>query len=96
VVLVTVGQDHAVNRPAGLEIGQIGNDDIDAEMLFAGEHHAGVDHDAVVAPAVDHQVHPELAETAESHELQLGRVGQAFLAPPGREGTGSCDQRREL
>jgi hypothetical protein len=35
VVLVSVGEHHAVQLAAGLEIGEIGNDDVDAQMFFA-------------------------------------------------------------
>jgi hypothetical protein len=33
-------------------------------MLFAREHQSAIDDDALIPPAVDHEVHPELAETA--------------------------------
>ena len=70
VVLVAVRQDDAVDRAAVVEELHVGDDDVDAEVLGAGEHHAGVDDETVPAVAVDHQVHPELAEAAERDDLE--------------------------
>jgi hypothetical protein len=96
VVLVSVGEHHAVQLAAGLEIGEIGNDDVDAQMFFAREHHAGVHDETVVAEVIHHEVHPELAETAEGDEPELARVGQAILAPPRGKGAGLNDRRSGL
>ena len=50
-----------------LQIGDVGNDQVDAEQFGFGEHHAGVDDDDVVAEAQRHHVHAEFAETAEGN-----------------------------
>ena len=47
--------------PVLFEVGEIGRNDIYAQKFLVREHHAGVDHDDVVAVADGHRVHPELA-----------------------------------
>ena len=61
VIFVAVGQDDGVDRPAVVEELHVGDDDVDAQVLGAREHHPRVDDQTVPAVAVDHQVHPELA-----------------------------------
>jgi hypothetical protein len=46
------------------EVGDVGDDDVDAEELGLGEHEAGVDDDDVVFIAEGEAVHAELAESA--------------------------------
>ena len=41
------------------------------EQFGFGEHHAGVDYDDIVAVAKGHDVHAELAESAERDDLQF-------------------------
>ena len=53
------------------EIGNVGDDDVDAEQFGFGEHESGVDDDDVVAPADGHAVHTELAQAAEGDNLQF-------------------------
>ena len=43
------------------EVGDVGNDDVDAQEFSFGEHQSGVDDDNVIAPTDGHAVHPELA-----------------------------------
>ena len=63
VVLVAVRQDDGANLVAVLgEVGDVGNDDVDAQQLFFGKHQAGVDDDDVILPAEGHAVHAELAQ----------------------------------
>jgi hypothetical protein len=50
-----------------LEIGDVGDDEVDAEEFGFGEHHAGVDDEDVVTETKDHHVHSEFAETAERY-----------------------------
>ena len=65
MVFVAMGQDYGANVLAVLlEIGGVGDDQIDAEEFGFGEHHAGVDDEDVVAQAKGHHVHAEFAETA--------------------------------
>ena len=53
------------------EIGDIGNNDIDAEQFRLGKHHPGIDHDNVVFPAHGEAVHAELAQAAQGNDLQF-------------------------
>ena len=53
------------------QIGNIRNDDVDAQQFGLGEHQASVDDDDVIAPAHGHAVHSELAQTAEGHNMQF-------------------------
>ena len=64
VVFVAVGQyDRADEMAILFEIGDVGNDEVDAEEFGFWEHHSGVDDDDVVAEAQHHHVHSEFAET---------------------------------
>ncbi len=70
VVFVAVGEDQAADVFAILlEVGEVGGDDVDAQEFGVGEHHAGVEHDDVVAIADGHAVHAELAEASERDDL---------------------------
>ena len=72
VVLVAVGEDDAADLAAVLdEVGDVRDDDVDAEELFFGEHEAGVDDEDVVAEVEGETVHAELAESAERDYLQF-------------------------
>ena len=51
------------------QIGDIGNDDVDAEQFGFGEHQAGVDDDDVIALADGHAVHAELAHAAQRNDM---------------------------
>ena len=75
VVFVAVSQDDC-REPCwrfSIEIGDVGNDDIDAEQFGFGEHQAGIDDDDVVALADGHAVHAELAQAAQGDNLQFSR-----------------------
>jgi hypothetical protein len=72
VVLVTVGKDDGANEgPILNEVADVGDDDVDAEELFLGEHEAGVNDDDVVTETEGEAVHAELAESTERDDLQL-------------------------
>ncbi len=65
-----------------LEIGDVGNDEVDAEKLGFGEHHAGVNDENVVTETKHHHVHAEFAETAERDRCEgLRRLTQKRLSP---------------
>ena len=53
------------------EIGDVGDDDVDAEQFGFGEHQSGIDDDDVVSPAHGHAVHAEFAEAAQGDDLQF-------------------------
>ncbi len=66
VIFVAVREHDGFDQMAILfEIGDVGNDEVDAEEFGFGEHHAGVDDDDGVAEARSHHVHSEFAETTE-------------------------------
>ena len=72
VIFVAVSEDDSANALAVLdEIGNVGNDDVDAEEFGFGEHESGVDDDDVVSPANGHAVHAEFAEAPEGNDLQF-------------------------
>ena len=72
VIFVAVSQDDAANALAILdEIGDVGDNDVDAEKLGFGEHESGVDDENVVSPADGHAVHAEFAEAPEGDDLQF-------------------------
>ena len=74
MVFVAVGEDDAADALAVFgEIGNVGDDDVDAEQFGFGEHESGVDDDDVVAPADGHAVHTELAQAPERDNLQFSR-----------------------
>ena len=75
VVLVAVGEDDGADMlPVFNEVGDVGDDDVDAEQLRLGEHEAGVDDDNVVFPAEGEAVHAEFAEAAEGNDFQFFRM----------------------
>ncbi len=66
VVFVTVREQDRFDLVAVFgEVGDVGDDDVDAEKLFFGKHQAGIDDDDVVLPAEGHAVHTELAEATQ-------------------------------
>ncbi len=72
VIFVAVSEDQGFHVFAiFLEEGEIGNDIIDAEQFSIGEHHSAINDDYLVAVTNGHDVHAELAESAERHNLQL-------------------------
>ncbi len=65
MIFVAVSEDDGANVGAILfEIGDVGDDQVDAEELRLWEHHAGVDDDDVVADTQGHHIHAEFAESA--------------------------------
>ncbi len=66
VVFVAVREDDGANVLAVLfQVGDVGDDEVNAEEFGFGEHHAGVDDENVVTETKDHHVHAKFAETAE-------------------------------
>jgi hypothetical protein len=63
VILVPVREDQRLHLAAArLDVGHVGNDQIDAELIRLGKHDAGVDEDGRVLPRDRHHVHAELAQ----------------------------------
>ena len=72
VVFVAVGEDDGANVIAIFQqIGDIGDDDVNAQQLGFWKHEPGVNHDDVVTPAKGHAVHAELTESAKRDDVQL-------------------------
>ena len=72
MVFVAVGENDALHLLAVFgQVGNIGDDNIDAQQFGFRKHQAGVDDDDVVTPAHGHAVHPELAEAAEGYDVQF-------------------------
>jgi hypothetical protein len=66
VIFVAVRENDRFDEMAILfEIGDVWNDEVDAEEFGFGEHHSGVDDNDGVADANRHHVHAEFAETTE-------------------------------
>ncbi len=82
-----------------LEVADVGQDEVDAEVLVAREREAGVDDDDLVAVLVDGHVLADLAEAAERDDPQAharecmrarnGRAARPRRARAGRAGRGS-------
>src|SRR5690242_11795697 len=65
MVFMSVRQHDGMNfRTVLLQVGNIRDDEINAQKLGLGEHHAGVNDDDVVTEPQDHHVHAEFAEPA--------------------------------
>ena len=66
VIFMAVRQHNRANlRPVLLEVGNVRNDQVDAQKLGLREHHARVDDDDVVAEPQHHHVHAEFTEPPE-------------------------------
>ena len=85
VVLVAVRQDDGAHMLLVLnQVGDIGNNDIDAQQLRLRKHQPRVDHDNVVFPAQRKAVHAELAQSAQGNDLQFFslHLSSLMLTPP--------------
>jgi hypothetical protein len=72
VVFVTVRENDAFYPLAVLgQVGNIRDNNIDAQQFGFGKHQAAVDDDDIVTPAYGHAVHPELAQAAEGYDVQF-------------------------
>ena len=78
VVLVGVGDEEGLDLLAVLlEVGDVGDDEVDAEHLLVGEHEAAVDDDDLVAVLEDVHVLADLAHPAERDDAErlIGSLG---------------------
>ena len=72
VVLVAVGDEDAPDPVLVLdEVGEVGDDHVDAVHVVVGEAHAAVHHDDVAAVLVDGQVLADLVQTAQGNNFQF-------------------------
>ena len=80
VVLVAVGNENAPDFVLVLdEVGDIGNDHIDAVHVVIGKAHAHVHHDDVAAVLIDGEVFSDLIETAKGNDFQFFCHDNSFL-----------------
>src|SRR6266511_5019635 len=103
VVLVCVGDQEGPDvGPAFLEIGDVGDDEVDVEHLLVREHEPAIDHDDVVAVLEDVHVLADLANPAEGDDSKrraaVGhrgfRLEQGDLQGVGRISLGGGRQSR--
>ena len=72
VVFVAVGeQDGANMRLVFNQVGDVGDDNINAKQLRFRKHQSGIDDDNVVFPTKRQAVHSELAQSAEGDYFQF-------------------------
>jgi hypothetical protein len=70
VILVAVRQHQCRGAPLLLQVREIRDDQVHAQQLGIGEHHARIDDDRRPAPGEREHVHPELAESAERNDFE--------------------------
>ena len=79
VVLVGVGDQERLDVGAALlEVGDVGDDEVDAEHLLVGEHEPAVDDDDVVAVLEDVHVLADLAHPAERDDAERRMLGSGI------------------
>ena len=59
--------------PSGLEVGEVGDDEIHPELVGVGKHHTGINQDGRVLPGHGHHVHAEFPEATKRYDLERGR-----------------------
>jgi hypothetical protein len=84
VILVGVRDEERADVGAVLlEVGDVGDDEVDAEHLLVGEHQAAVDDDDVVAVLEHVHVLADLPHPAERDDAERRVVGRGILAGHG-------------
>ena len=74
MILVPVGDKHTAQPVLVVDdVGEIGNNDVDAKKFIVGEAESAVHHDAVPAAFIHGAVFADLAETTERDEPQRRR-----------------------
>ena len=82
VVLVGMGDEERLDVGAAfLEVGDVGDDEVDPEHLLVGEHQAAVDDDDLVAVLEDVHVLADLAHPAERDDAERLVVGRWHRCP---------------
>ena len=84
VVLVGVGDEERLDVGlALLQVGDVGDDEVDPEHLLVGEHQAAVDDDDVVAVLEHVHVLADLADPAERDDPERSVDGRLAMSVPG-------------
>jgi len=79
MIFMRVRQDDGSHHaPVLFQVGNVRDDDIDAQQLLLGKHQSRIDHDDVLATAEGHHVHAELAQPAQRNSPQR-RSAQFFF-----------------
>ena len=74
VVLVAMCEHEGLDvGAASFDVGQIGDDQVDAKLIRIGEHDTCVNEDGGILPGERHHVHPELAKASQRDDLQRRR-----------------------
>src|SRR3972149_5912618 len=80
---VAVGEEGPPTpRDPRRDVGDVRDDQIDAQHLLLGEHEAGVDDDEVFAKLEDHHVLADLAEAAQGDYAQLFGHARGVASAP--------------
>jgi hypothetical protein len=94
VVLVPVGEDDSADVAfVVLEVGEVRQDEVDAQMLVPRERQAGIDHDDAVVALDDHHVLPDLAQPPERDQPRRACHGLDLRC---LEDAGSLEHRAKL
>ena len=97
VVLVPVGEDEGDDVvEAVLDVGEVGQDEVDAGLVVLGKEDAAVDDEELAVHLVDGHVAPDLAEASQWHDPHRVLRDRAWDAKRGevRHG-GSLEHRSE-
>jgi hypothetical protein len=72
---------HERGDAALLQVGEVGNDEVDAEELDVGERHPGVDDETRVPERNRHEIHAEFAEAAQRDDFKSRVAGERVAVP---------------
>ena len=87
VVFVAVGEDQGRHFvPAFLEVGEIGDNDVDPQHLVLGKHEAGVHHHQVVGGLQGHQVEADFPQAPQEGQVDPVRSVRGFRGHRGSRG----------
>ena len=85
VILVAVGEHDGADLAGALaQVAEVGQDEVDAEVLVTGECQAGVDDDPLVAELEHGHVLPHLADAAEGDDPAGSLHAWSVRAAPSR------------
>ena len=81
MVLVTMGEEDAPHLASPFpEVGDVWDDQVDAEHVRLREHQAAVDHDDIIAVLVGHHVQPDLPYSSQRNDAEAGMCEVDFHA----------------
>jgi len=72
MILMRMGNDNAMQIfDFFLDESNVGNEDIDPRMTVIGKGHPAIDHDPVIAAAIEREIHPDLTGPAKRYEKKF-------------------------